>query len=288
MESREERMYSLDSVDRQIIRTLQRDGRASNVEIARHVGVSEATVRKRLDRLIAEGVLRITVVPDAARVGLSTVTFLSFEVELSQMDQIAEQLVRSPEVRSIYYTTGESDLIVEAWFSSSNDLLRFLTHRVASIPGIKRTATSHVLRTIKDGSTWTLPSTSPPRILVIDDDPDFVEFTRLALTAEGFEVTTATKGEEAIALMRVVRPDLVIMDVMMQGLLDGVQTAKEMRTDGDLRSVPILMVSSITDSAFARLLPKGDNLPADNFLVKPVEMSLLVTEAWRLLRSRAA
>jgi Lrp/AsnC family transcriptional regulator for asnA, asnC and gidA len=275
-------------VDRQIIRTLQRDGRASNVEIARYVGVSEATVRKRLDRLIAEGVVRITAVPDAARVGLTTVTFLSFEVELSQMDQIAEQLVRSPEVRSIYYTTGESDLIVEAWFSSSNDLLRFLTHRVASIPGIKRTATSHVLRTIKDGSTWTLPSTSPPRILVVDDDPDFVEFTRLALTAEGFEVTTATKGEEAIALMRVVRPDLVIMDVMMQGVLDGVQTAREMRTDGDLRTVPILMVSSITDSAFARLLPKGDNLPADNFLVKPVETSQLVTEARRLLRSRAA
>jgi Lrp/AsnC family transcriptional regulator for asnA, asnC and gidA len=281
-------MYSLDAVDRQIVRALQRDGRASNVEIARLASVSEATVRKRLDRLLSEGVLRITAVPDSARVGLSTVTFLSFEIELAQMDQVTDQLSRCPEVRSIYYTTGESDLIVEAWFSSSNELLHFLTHRVASIPGIKRTATSHVLRTIKDSSTWTLPSTSPAHILVVDDDPDFVEFIRLTLAAEGFEVSTASKGEEAIALMRVARPDLVILDVMMQGALDGVQTAREMRTDGDLRTVPILMVSSITDSAFAGLLPRGENLPADNFLVKPIEMSLLVAEARRLLRSRAA
>jgi Lrp/AsnC family transcriptional regulator, regulator for asnA, asnC and gidA len=280
-------MYSLDSVDRQIVRVLQRDGRASNVEIARLVGVSEATVRKRLDRLLSERVLRITAEPDAARVGLATVTFLSFEIELSQMDQIADQLSRCPEVRSIYYTTGESDLIVEAWFSSSNELLHFLTHRVASIPGIKRTATSHVLRTIKDSSTWSLPANSPARILVVDDDPDFVEFIRLTLGTAGFEVSTASDGEDAIALMRVGRPDLVIMDVMMRGALDGVQTVREMRTDGDLRSVPVLMVSSITDSAFAGLLPKEENLPVDNFLAKPIEMSLLVSEVRRLLRSRA-
>jgi Lrp/AsnC family transcriptional regulator for asnA, asnC and gidA len=281
-------MYSLDSVDRQIIRALQRDGRASNVDIARTVGVSEATVRKRLERLLSEGVVRITAEPDAARVGLSTVTFLSFEIELSQMDQIADQLSRCPEVRSIYYTTGESDMIVEAWFPSSKELLHFLTHRVASIPGIKRTATSHVLRTIQDSSTWTLPATTPAHVLVVDDDPDFVEFTRLTLSAAGFEVSTASTGEDAIALMRVGRPDVVIMDIMMQGALDGVQTVKEMRTDGDLRSVPVLMVSSITDSAFAGLLPKRENLPVDNFLVKPVEVSLLISEVRRLLRSRAA
>jgi Lrp/AsnC family transcriptional regulator, regulator for asnA, asnC and gidA len=281
-------MYSLDSVDRQIIRTLQRDGRASNVEIARVAGVSEATVRKRLERLMSEGVVRISAEPDATKVGLSTVTFLSFEIELSQMDQIADRLSRCPEVRSIYYTTGENDLIAEAWFPSSNELLHFLTHQVASIPGIKRTATSHVLRTIKESSGWTLPAASPARILVVDDDPDFVEFIRLALSAAGFEVSTANRGEDAIALMRVSRPDLVIMDVMMRGALDGVQTVREMRTDGDLRTVPVLMVSSITDSALAGLLPRESSLPVDNFLAKPIEMSLLVSEVRRLLRSRSS
>jgi Lrp/AsnC family transcriptional regulator for asnA, asnC and gidA len=276
---------NLDSVDMQIIRILQEDGRASNVHIARRVGVSEATVRKRLDRLVSEKVVHITAVPDAGRTGLATVTFIAMDIDLSRLDRIADQLTRLPEVRTIYYTTGESDLILEAWFSSSDELMRFLTHRIASIPGIQRTATSHVLRTMKDGSTWVLPHSAPHRILIVDDDPDFIEVTRLALTAEGFEVRTASNGEEALALMRVSKPDLVILDVMMRGILDGLRTAKEMRTDGDLRTVPILMVSSITDSAFAALLPKEESLPADNLLMKPVEVSLLLAETKRLLRT---
>jgi Lrp/AsnC family transcriptional regulator, regulator for asnA, asnC and gidA len=278
--------HDLDAVDQQIIRILQQDGRTPNVEIARRIGVSEATVRKRLERLTSEDIIRVTAVPNADKVGFSTVTFLTFDVELSQVDRIAERLGRLPEVRSIYYTTGESDLVVEAWFSSGNSLLLFLTHHIASIPGIKRTATSHVLRTIKDGSAWALPSACPPRVLVVDDDPDFVEIVRLTLTAEGFEVASASHGEEALALMRVSKPDVVILDIMMHGILDGLGTAKQMHTDGDLRSVPILMVSSITNSSFASLLPKDATLPAANFLVKPIEASLLVAETRRLLRSR--
>jgi len=65
--------YHLDAVDRQIISLLQQDGRTSNVEVASQVGVSEATVRKRLDRLLDEGVVRITAVPNATKVGFSTV-----------------------------------------------------------------------------------------------------------------------------------------------------------------------------------------------------------------------
>jgi len=278
--------YDLDPIDRQIVRILQQDGRLPNVEIARRVAVSEATIRKRLDRLVAEGVIRIVAIPDAAAVGFSTVTFIALEVDLAQVKQIADQLARLPEVRAIHYTTGESDLILEAWFPTSNDLLRFLTQHVASIPGIQHTATSHVLRTLKDASTWLLPSPTPPRILVVDDDADFVEVTRLVLAAEGFEVGCACNGEEAMALMHLQRPDLVILDVMMRGILDGLRTGQEMRTNGDLRSVPILMVSSITDSAFAGLLPRADSLPADNFLVKPIDQAVLTAEVKRLLRAR--
>lgn len=274
----------LDIIDRQIIYILQQDGRTPNVEIARRTGISEATVRKRLDRLVSSGVIRVTAIPDPAKVGFSTITFFTLDVDLAHVDRIADQLARLPEVRAIYYTTGECDLIVEAWFTSGDKLLRFLTQQLAAIPGIQRTATSHVLRTIKDAGRWVLPSAAPPRILVVDDDPDFVEVTRLTLAKEGYEVASAASGEEALALMRVSKPNLVILDIMMHGLLDGLRTAKEMRADGELRDIPILMVSSITDSAFAGLLPRQEELPADNFLVKPVDMSLLVSEARRLLR----
>lgn len=274
----------LDPVDLQIIHILQQDGRMPNVEIARRMGISEATVRKRLDRLISSGIIKVTAIPDAVKVGFSTITFFTLDIDLAQVDRIADQLARLPEVRAIYYTTGECDLIVEAWFTSGDTLLRFLTQQLALVPGIQRTATSHVLRTIKDGSRWVLPSGVPPRILVVDDDPDFVEVARLILTKEGYDVVCAASGEEALALMRVSKPNLVILDIMMHGILDGLRTAREMRADGELRDIPILMISSITNSAFARFLPKEEELPADNFMVKPVDMSLLLSETRRLLR----
>ena len=277
--------YQLDAVDRQIIRILQEDGRTANVEVARRVGMSEATVRKRLERLVSEGVIHITAVPNPSKVGLSTVTFLTLDVELSLLERIADELGQSAQVRAIYYTTGENNLIIEAWFHSSDELLQFLTQEIASIRGIQRVTTSHVLRRLKNGSHWVLPSQCPSSVLVVDDDPDFVQVVRLALAAEGLEVNDASNGEQALAAMRLSKPDLVILDVMMQGVLDGLRTAREMRSDDDLRTVPILMVSSINESGFAGLLPQGSDVPVDNFLTKPVEISQLVAETKRLLRS---
>lgn len=279
-------MHELDSLDHQLISLLQHDGRASNVDLARQLGVSEATVRKRLDRLLSERVIRIGAVPDAPKVGLSTITFINLDIDLADLDRIANQLVSLPEVRAIYYTGGDSDLILEAWFPSGDQLLHFLTRQVASIPGVRRAATSHVLRTIKDSSTWVLPAAAPARILIVDDDPDFVAVTTLTLNSAGMEVFSASNGEEALALMHVNKPDLVILDIMMRGVLDGIQTAREMRADSTLQDVPILMVSSITSSAYAGLLPREESVPADNFFSKPVDPALLIAETNRLLRSR--
>ncbi|HSR34932.1 MAG TPA: Lrp/AsnC family transcriptional regulator [Anaerolineae bacterium] len=152
--------YVLDSVDRQIIRILQQDGRASNVDIARQVGVSEATVRKRLERMLSARMLRVTAVPDAARVGFSTIALMTLTVDLARGRQIADQIARLPEVRTVHLTTGGSELIVEAWFTSSDELLRFMTQEIGPISGIRRTNTVHVLKTIKDGSDWLLPTGS--------------------------------------------------------------------------------------------------------------------------------
>jgi Lrp/AsnC family transcriptional regulator for asnA, asnC and gidA len=158
--------YGLDVIDRGIIRILQQDGRASNVEIARQIGVSEATVRKRLDRLISEGLIRITAAPNAAKLGFSTIAFMTLGVDLAQVEQITNQIAQVPQVRAIYLTAGESNLMVEAWFTSSDDLLLFMTQHIGPIQGIRRTATAHVLRTIKDGSKWILPVASP----ILDSD----------------------------------------------------------------------------------------------------------------------
>jgi len=154
--------YMLDSADQQIIHILQRDGRTTNVEIARHIGMSEATVRRRLERLLSTRMIRVTAMPDAARVGFSTIAFMTLRVDLARAGQIAEEIARLPEVRTIHLTNGGSELLVEAWFTSSEELLRFMTEHVGGIPGIRRTATSHVLKTTKDGSGWVLPVVSLP------------------------------------------------------------------------------------------------------------------------------
>lgn len=152
--------YRFDVVDRQIVQVLQGDGRTPNVEIARRVGVSEATVRKRLARLLSEGMIRVRALPDAARTGFSTIAFMTLSVDLARAGQIAETIARLPEIRTIHLTTGGSELLVQAWFRSNDDLLRFMTEQIGPIPGIRRTKTSHVLRTIKDGSDWLLPADS--------------------------------------------------------------------------------------------------------------------------------
>lgn len=154
--------HTLDFVDRQIIHILQQDGRMSNVEIARQIGMSEATVRKRLDRLVSTRIIRITAVPDAANIGFSTIAFMTLRVDLAQAARIAGQIACLPEVRTIHLTSGGSEILIEGWFTSSDDLLRFMTQHIGSIPGITRTATSHVLKTIKDGSSWLLPFNSLP------------------------------------------------------------------------------------------------------------------------------
>ncbi|MBC7232818.1 MAG: response regulator [Chloroflexi bacterium] len=273
----------MDELDRRIIAFLQLDGRASNVEIARALGVAEATVRKRIERLLAEGVIRIVAIPSVDKLGLEVETVILLKVEPAQALRIGEQLAAMKEVRAVRYTTGEYDLIVEAVFPSNEDLLHFLTNRLASIPGIRATATSYVLKSIKQHCDWILPREGPPLILVVDDDPDFVEFTRMVLEKAGYRVIAAANGEQGLQAMRQEQPDLVILDVMMSGILDGLNASMRMRTVQGLEKTPILMVSSITSSDYAAMFPTDEYVPVESFLSKPVSPEQLLSEIQRLL-----
>jgi len=127
------------------------------VDIARNTGISEATVRKRLNRLFSERIIEVVGMVAPARVGLPKETMIFLQVELARLDEVAAKLAQMPETRSLRYTTGEYDIVLEAFFPSDEALLQFLTRRLASIAGIRRTATAHVLRTIKRVEEWRLP-----------------------------------------------------------------------------------------------------------------------------------
>ena len=280
---------SVDELDLQIIALLQEDGRMSNVEIARALGIAESTVRKRLERLLQNGTVRIVAIPDLPKVGRPVRVLLSLQVSPAWVREVARRLAALPEVISLHFTTGEYQLAAEACFPSERALHAFLSERLSSLQGVVRLTSAQVLQTVKGRETWRLPPPAPPTVLVVDDDPDFVEVTRIALKAEGFDVQSAVSGQEALQAMQASPPDVVILDVMMRGILDGVRVSDAMRQDERLARIPVLMVSSIPESPYAEMFPTDGALHVDGFLTKPVPPERLVDEVRRLLaRDRAS
>jgi Lrp/AsnC family transcriptional regulator for asnA, asnC and gidA len=151
--------HTVDEIDRRIIALLQADGRRPNVDVAAELGLAEGTIRKRLDRLITGGVIRITAVVEPARVGLNTSAFITVQVDFSRVDEVVRELAAFPEVQSVCIATGNWDIILEAVFHTDAQLLAFLKNRVAAIAGVKRSETSHVLRRVKHVGHWELPLT---------------------------------------------------------------------------------------------------------------------------------
>ena len=121
------------------------------------------------------------------------------------------------------------------------------------------------------------------KILVVDDDPDFVEITRLILKAKGYEVESAPNGDKALQMMRQSPPDLVLLDVMMSSILDGVHVVNAMREDTMLRHIPVIMVSSIASSPAAEMFPTDEYIPIDMWISKPVQPEDLVRKVARLI-----
>lgn len=126
------------------------------------------------------------------------------------------------------------------------------------------------------------------RILVVDDDPDFCEAMRLLLTQASFRVDTAANGSEALERATQAPPDLIILDVMMQGTLDGLNAAHTIEETPALHDTPIIMVSSIADTPLSGLFPTDEYIPIDAWISKPVQPDRLLAMVRRLLHLEQA
>jgi CheY-like chemotaxis protein len=126
------------------------------------------------------------------------------------------------------------------------------------------------------------------KILIIDDDPDFVLALRVPLEAHGFEVEEAGSAEEGIAKVLGARPDLVILDVMMPAGYEGFEAARAIRERHGLRDLPIVILTSLHDQHQVpyRFAPDETYLPVDVFLDKPVKLEALVEVVDELLGER--
>jgi Lrp/AsnC family transcriptional regulator for asnA, asnC and gidA len=131
----------MDELDRQIIALLQMDGRASNAKIAREVGVSEGTVRRRLRRLIQDDVVKVIAVPNLEKMGYATTALIGLQTAPGKSDLVAEAIAKLEEAHYVSITTGAYDIFVWAGLESAEALGTFLRTKVGIIEGVHRTET---------------------------------------------------------------------------------------------------------------------------------------------------
>jgi adenylate cyclase len=121
---------------------------------------------------------------------------------------------------------------------------------------------------------------TPPRILVVDDNPMNVDILQTRLVAQGYEVVTAADGEEALTAARAQAPDLILLDVRMPKL-DGLDVCRRLRGDPTLPFMPIILVTAKGDS---RDIVAGLEAGGDEYLIKPVDQAALVARVKSMLR----
>ena len=119
---------------------------------------------------------------------------------------------------------------------------------------------------------------SPYRILIVDDDPVFSKSATAILESQGYQVDTAAGGDAGLARMQEYKPDLVILDVMMDWVLDGVGVSREMMKQPKLGDIPIIMVTSIRGSEYRGTFPQDEYLHINSWLDKPCPPSKLLSE----------
>ena len=148
------RIRKIDKTDSDIIEMLQKDGRLSNTTIAKKLGVSEATVRARLNRLINEEYIQIVAVGNPIKLGFDIVGMIRFEIDLSKVDSIIRELKKLKPIWFIVQTTGNIDIHAEFNIRSLYELKELITKKINKIDGIIRTDTALILDYAKREYTW--------------------------------------------------------------------------------------------------------------------------------------
>jgi Lrp/AsnC family transcriptional regulator for asnA, asnC and gidA len=151
--SRPEPAPLLDDVALAIIRELQADGRRSYTAIGRSVGLSEAAVRQRVQRLVDAGVMQIVAITDPLRVGMHRQAMVGIKVD-GDARAVARELAASGEIEYVVVCSGQYDVLVEVTARDDEHLLEVINGRIRTTPGIRSVDTFVYLRLEKQTYTW--------------------------------------------------------------------------------------------------------------------------------------
>ena len=129
-----------------------------------------------------------------------------------------------------------------------------------------------------------------PKILIVDDDLDFIEISRISLEGKGYQVRSASDGKEGWKRVEKERPDLIIMDLMMEKLDAGMALSQKIKSHPRYASIPILMLTSISRDTGMDFAPRTaedlKKLKVDDFHTKPIKAKTLLEKVEKLLGHR--
>ena len=141
-------------LDKRIIERLQQDGRRPFTQIAAELGVSEAAVRARTNRLVERGIIQIVGVTDPLRLGFQQMAMIGIRCERDTLVDVAERVASFAEVDYVVITAGTYDLLIETVCEDNAALLDFLAGKLRAIPGVRETETFVYLRMVKQTYQW--------------------------------------------------------------------------------------------------------------------------------------
>jgi Lrp/AsnC family transcriptional regulator for asnA, asnC and gidA len=144
---------ALDDVSKAIITELQQDGRRSYAAIAKEVGLSEAAVRQRVQRLIDGGVMQVVAVTDPTELGFERQAMIGIRAT-GELEPVADALSEMPEVDYVVIAAGSFDILVEVVCVSDDQLLQVISKQIRSIPGVVGTETFVYLKLRKQSYAW--------------------------------------------------------------------------------------------------------------------------------------
>lgn len=141
----------MDETDLAILRILQEDASLPFTEIARKLKISESTVRKRVEKLKREGVIKkFTIIVDPLKIGFNAIAIVGIDADPSKILDVAKRLCEMPETRYVATSTGDHMIIAEVWAKNAMDLLRTINEKIGTIDGVKKVCPAIILEKLKE------------------------------------------------------------------------------------------------------------------------------------------
>ncbi len=140
----------LDETERKVVELLQRDGRMSFVDMAKETGVTEGTIRRKFRRLMGEGIIKIAAIGNPFVLGFKSPAFIGLNVETDKLEDVVDKLCSLEKVRYVGTTTGIYDVIIQGYFSSNQEVYRFIVEDLGKIDGIADSNTFLLMHVYKN------------------------------------------------------------------------------------------------------------------------------------------